>query len=138
MTRTEREEEKKRLYELIAQSYTSNRSKWEVELFEDYMLQQEIPKLVDDLLDGGVIVPPCKVGDRLYQVMDENKICECEVVSFHYAGEDKLYADVESCKHKFMGYTMYSKAAWSVNVNRLGITVFLSREEAEQALKERS
>lgn len=116
MTQQAREKEKQRLYELIAQSYTSNRSKWEVELFEDFMLQKEIPKLVDDLLDGGVIVPPCKVGDAVYVIVN-GKIREIVVDVISWTGflftfnDDRVYVDERQA--------------------------YYTREAAEQALKER-
>lgn len=129
MTHTEREEEKKRLYELIAQSYTSNRSKWEVELFEDYMLQQEIPKLVDDLLDGGVIVPPCKMGDTVYEIGDgcldptddycDNVCCSCKYhcMTIRDVLIDSLYKSFTIMRYWRKDY-------------------FPTRKEAEQALEE--
>ena len=137
MIRQNRKAEKKRLYELIAQSYTSNRSKWEVELFEDFMLQKEIPKLVDDLLDGGVIVPPCKVGDTVWFIYRDSKwqgIIDSGVVENlsirFYDGIFNGMGDVgiNTKKQPNEGDNYYH-----VFFNN----VFKSKKAAEQALKER-
>lgn len=123
MTQKEHEEQKKRLYELVAQSYTSNRSKWEVELFEDFMLQKEIPKLVDDLLDGGVIVPPCKVGDTVYSIGWLNELVKEEKI---------LYLTYNSRLDNFVFVT----GVGHFDANQIGKFIFLTREAAERALKE--
>ena len=85
----------------------------------DCMLQ----KAVDYLLDNGVIVPPCKVGDKVYQYDNAGRIYESEVVWFYY---DKDY--------KRVVYDCNTELAFSEEA--IGKTVFLSREEEENALKE--
>lgn len=125
MTQTEREEAKKRLYELIAHSYTSNRSKREVELFEEYMLQDEIPKLVDDLMDGGVIVPPCTVGKVVYSIGKlDGKVHREKVQYFDYDSEDQRF---------WFG----TDGPGVFTSEHIGKWVFFTREAAERALKER-
>lgn len=87
----------------------------------------------DHLLANGVIVPPCKVGAELYCVYspprpanpaDKGKwyMGEFEVARFHYG--------VKGLSIEMYGYG-------TVNVNEIGKTVFLTREEAEKALAER-
>ncbi len=71
----------------------------------------------DYLLENGVIVPPCKVGDLVYRV----------------------------CKQKYPvdSYRMHWEEDWVIMIRpfdwsmmpEIGETVFLTREEAEQALK---
>lgn len=76
-------------------------------------------KIAERLIDEGMIVPPCKVGDTVYRV--------CK----------KRY-DVD-------GYGMQWEEDWGIVTNRfhLGMlheiekNVFLTREEAEVALAER-
>ena len=91
-------------------------------------------KETDYLLKNGVIVPPCKVGEELYCVYsppypanpaDKGKwyMGEFEVARFHYG--------VKGLSIEMYGYG-------TVNVNEIGKTVFLSREEAEKTLAERS
>jgi len=69
--------------------------------------------IADYLLAHGVIVPPCKVGDTVYQV-DAERVYPSVVKAVIY-DTDGIAFD-ERAIHK---------------------TVFLTREEAEQALKER-
>ena len=68
-------------------------------------------KLADYLLEHGVIVPPCKAGDTLY------------------------------CESAIKGHITYLKAPdleWIFeNREIFGKEIFLTREEAERALKER-
>ena len=70
--------------------------------------------VADYLLDNGVIVPPCKVGDKVYQT-DGTRIYESEV--------RKIIYDT--------GHIAFDEDA-------IGKSVFLSRDEAEKALAERS
>lgn len=74
----------------------------------------------DYLIANGVIVPPCKVGDRIYYI-DSTNFIDCEVVkqiSFNHHGKWLVLLD-HSC----------------ISFDEIGKTVFLTREEAEQALK---
>lgn len=84
----------------------------------------------DHLLANGVIVPPVRVGQTVYKI-SRNKVKECEVV---FAG---LSAD-EKCSHfifveNYADGTFYK--SYSMGFNLIGKTVFLSREDAERALK---
>lgn len=85
------------------------------------------------LLDSGVVVPPCKVGDELYCVYsppypanpaDKGKwfMGKFEVARFHYG--------VKGLSIEMYGYG-------TVKESEIGKTVFLTREEAERALAER-
>lgn len=86
--------------------------------------------VADYLLDNGVIVPPCKVGDKVFVVSQGQGFCMCwnvyegKVVDIHLNCHNKLTIRVENGE-KFFGY--YEPCF-----------VFLTREEAETALAERS
>jgi hypothetical protein len=87
-------------------------------------------KLADHLLADGVIVPPVKVGQTVYKI-SRNKVKGCEVV---FVG---LSAD-EKCSHfifveNYADGTFYK--SYSMGFNLIGKTVFLTREDAEKALK---
>lgn len=88
---------------------------------------------VDHLLAEGVIVPPCKVGQTLYALwMGGRKgkgIAEFEVRSINFDCLDDMEIVYRSKK---LNATMvrYAKAS------DFGKTLFFTREEAEQALKE--
>ena len=90
--------------------------------------------IADYLLANGVIVPPCKVGDTVY--ISENpytflplrKVAEGEVVSIHLH-EHGLFIRVLFDTKRINGCADYN-LDW-----KLGKTVFLTKEEAEQAMK---
>lgn len=96
----------------------------------------------DHLLRSGVIVPPCKVGDTVYEIEKEclgcihytdggySDFCECTL------DDNKLMFEADfdkECIHKIIKTKF---AYWMID--KIGKTVFLSREDAEKALKERS
>ena len=91
-------------------------------------------KLADYLLEHGVIVPPCKVGDMVWWVttiVDEN----CEEKPDILLGEIASFSMQEEGLWTFCRYVC-GLTFWHL-VSDIGKTVFLTREEAEQALKER-
>ena len=71
---------------------------------------------------------PCKVGDTLF-VPTRNLVSEYKIVSFHVCGEGRWYRTnvIKGILTRLI----------SDNVEFIGKTAFLTREEAEQALKER-
>ena len=71
---------------------------------------------------------PCKVGDTLF-VPTRNLVSEYKIVSFHVCGEGIWYRTnvIKGILTRLI----------SDNVEIIGKTVFLTREEAERALKER-
>ena len=79
---------------------------------------EEVERLADYLLANGVIVPPCKVGDKVYMLETQ------------YAKYVKDYI-VESygipVKTPFGHYAI-------IPFSKIGKTIFLTKEEAEQAL----
>lgn len=99
------------------------------------LLDFEKNLIAKHLLENGVIVPPCKVGDTVWWVttsIDEN--CEenpdieiGKVASFSIQPEG-LWA---YCRYE-SGLTF-----WHLVADYFGKTVFLTKEEAEQALAER-
>jgi hypothetical protein len=89
---------------------------------------QTAGNIADHLLANGVIVPPCKVGDTVYVLRDwgyKKDIQEEEVGAIVIKGTNdfskELWEDV-------FGGVIGSFADF-------GKTVFLSKEEAEKALK---
>lgn len=121
--------EKDRLIELIADKWLSG-----------------IYDMADHLLANGVIVPPCKVGDTVYVDGDtwsyfpihyESRFIHSkyfvvgEIVSIIKTKKQllmKIRVDNSiHTRHKYKRYT----------VNAIGVTVFLTKEEAEAQLKKR-
>ena len=71
---------------------------------------------------------PCKVGDTVYYFVNDNlsEYCEVSVAGFHI-DKYRIAFEIEVSGRKFF-----------VDTEFLGEKVFLSKEEAEQALAERS
>ena len=87
-----------------------------------YRRHLETSELADVLLENGVIVPPCKVGDIFYGVNETSYDAYC-VVGFMWG---KRRGDDE---HVLIVITTYGmEFVW-------GEEAFLTREEAERALK---
>ena len=88
------------------------------------LLKFESSILADYLIANGVIVPPCKLGDTVYIPKDDGEISESKVarVDITFMMDTGKNAPFDT---------------WWLNEYNLGITSFLTREEAENALKER-
>ena len=102
--------------------------------------------IADHLLANGVIVPPCKVGDMVYRhniVVWDCECCNCEHYRVGGFGDpSECGATKDGFKHPdcieiteetvtqtdILHYLCY---------NEFGKTVFLTKEDAERALKER-
>lgn len=85
-------------------------------------------KIAEGLLKNGVIVPPCKVGDTVYfPCLDED--------AEGFIDKGMVYA-VSKCEDTVWFSVRYlSGLRYDHTANDYGRTVFLSREEAEAALK---
>lgn len=78
--------------------------------------------------EGHVIVLPCKVGHRVFALLDKDKhISECEVKQIGL-GDEIGFVVLEPIGARGRKY--------GVALNGFGKTVFLTREEAEKALAE--
>lgn len=77
---------------------------------------------------GRVVVLPCRVGQRVFSLLDTDKyISECEVKHIGL-GNGLGFADIEPIGARGRKY--------GVSLKGFGETVFLTREEAEKALEE--
>lgn len=78
--------------------------------------------------DGRLVVLPCKVGDRLYEVTGRKTISVYEVRAIRV----ELFG-------LFIEWDIVEGFAWQslagINAGEIGKTVFLTREEAEKALE---
>ena len=88
----------------------------------------------DVLLANGVVVPPCKVGDTVY-VINEREVEETAVFSMKIESVDSGW--VVFLKARVTDYAIKSKDGYASVFKTFifGKTVFLTREEAERALK---
>ena len=87
----------------------------------------------DHLLANGVIVPPCKVGDTVWWLTTANwqqtdwKIVESKVSMLQQKADKSWKIRIS-----------HNSSVFDITTDELGKTVFLTKEEAERALKERS
>ena len=110
-----------------------------------------IEYLADHLVANGVIVPPCKVGDKVY-VADNGGIREATANEMYFHGGDdwcillSFDCDYECENCPFSSWSQeYSGeyscggeyGCWDIEFKDFGKTVFLTKEEAEKALKEK-
>ena len=95
--------------------------------------------IVDAIIDEGVIVPPCKVGDTVYYIINKT-IQEMKVLDIKIYGNNYIVANANCLDEGEMCDSSCdcSKKTCSVWVDfkSLGKTVFLTKEEAEEKLKE--
>lgn len=99
-----------------------------------YVEEQKAEKLADYLIANGVIVTPCKVGDTVYYFshrpfnlsVKANTIYEAEVVRIV---TNSFGTSLIIQIHNEYGCTEVP------NISSWGVSVFATREEAEQALK---
>ena len=84
-------------------------------------------ELADANRDGRLVVLPCKVGQRVFALMDTDKhISECEVKQIGM-GNEIGFIGLEPIGARGRQY--------GVSLNGFGKIVFLTREEAEKALE---
>lgn len=86
----------------------------------------ETDYIVECLLNNGVIVPPCKVGDTVYRISTKH------ITKMRYIQETKIcrIAITEEGMKFFCECNVIAPCIF-------GKTVFLTKEEAEAKLKER-
>ena len=124
--------ERERLIKLLMQGeleadkqgvFNCSRSEWKAEIMADF------------LFENGVIVPPCCIGDTVYEIRENGKN------SISGRRFDRCITTVQmldcAAIRKSTLYAKEKRYAQNDSV-RLGKTVFLTREEAEKALAERS
>lgn len=83
--------------------------------------------IADCMLSQRVVIPPCKVGDILYQVT-RNFVSEFKV----------RFIEISTCGNVFLHTDLISGIILTgeiFNENEIGKTIFLSKEEAIKTLK---
>ena len=98
-------------------------------LMDEYYSIDRMVELMRADKDGRLVVPPCKVGDRLYEVTGRKTISVYKVRTIRV----ELFG-------LFIEWDIVEGFAWQslsgINAGEIGKTVFLTREEAEKALEE--
>jgi hypothetical protein len=114
-----REAERKRLVKLIQDSVDGCAENW-------------ARVIADHLLENGVIVPPCKVGDTVYVLGDEF-FWEVEIVAYSVMMDKWEGKSYETVQYMYKG----EDRVYSMFTNKIGKEMFFSKAEAEYALKNR-
>ena len=107
--------------------FNCSRSKWKAEILADF------------LLENGVIVQNVRLGDKIYEIISpkdrEPYFITATVCAVHIADGSR-----NSCQHKRESYIVAecsgTKYVHKYPISKFGKSVFLTREEAEKALKE--
>lgn len=102
----------------------------------DHLLADEEIKHAFELLkaekEGRLIVPPCKVEDKVYKINTAfNYVMECKVVGFHLGKFPTLRGTKRD--EYLVCYSDYH--LYHLPFDKIGKTIFFSKEEAEKALK---
>ena len=94
---------------------------------ESFCSYTRLRELAEADKDGRMVVLPCKVGQRVFALLDTDKhISECEVKRIGL-GNEIGFVGLEPIGARGREY--------GVALNGFGKTVFLTREEAEKALE---
>lgn len=128
-----------------------------IELLEKAAKEMDCPQMdevAEYLLANGVIVPPCKVGDTVYVIAIKRPCYDCSACTdfchrdCHVDDKTKLVvkkAKVDAICFLEMANEIHVEIEEAKNLhsygyysNDFGKTVFLTKEEAEKALAERS
>lgn len=94
-----------------------------VHTLADHLKKETIEAVADYLIANGVIVPPCKVGDTVFEIAD---------MSNHKAFSHIVWSDTITKIGVTTKGILHEKG---IDFADFGKTVFLTREEAEKALK---
>ena len=107
-----------------------------IEILEDTLYEWEcdvsketVTEIAEHLIENGVIVPPCNVGDHVFVVYGLG-VQHTSVFSMKIESEDAHVAFILKC--------MVLQGGARFEEFLFGKTAFLTREEAERALKNRS
>ena len=98
------------------------------------MMRQDVGQCVDFLLANGVIAPPCKVGDKVYYVSDSPINFSVQANTIYEAHISRMVTTQYGTTLVIQIHNSYG-CTEIPDINDWGKTVFITREEAEQALK---
>ena len=102
---------------------------------DDDLADGEIEAIAAHLLAGGVVVPPCEVGDAVYRVSFVHKTVEMLKVEGFFRNVASWKVHCTKFIPKWLGN---QKEHIYIQFSAFGKTVFLTHKEAEAALAERS
>lgn len=113
-----------RLVELLEVSVYGN-----IEIYDGFIGPEvNCENVADHLLANGVIVPPCHLNQTVWHISWNNRIEQCKVSSLTQKADSTFKIRI----------TPPSKSVFEITPDEIGKTVFLTKEEAEEALSERN
>lgn len=142
------EKQRERLVELLNEATFGVNT----QTLADHLKKETIERVAEYLMANNVVVLPCKIGDKAYYV-DKGRMRETTVREIYFYtnnswnmvlefGCEEEYDDCpfESWSQSYCGEWSCGGeyGTWTVDNDEFGKTVFLSREEAENVLKERN
>jgi hypothetical protein len=118
-----------RLIELLAQCDRENEV---LTCFNERPRKRQTAEIIaDHLLANGVVCPPCKVGDTVYEIQPIRKRVQAyEITTIKYNGHYWWFTWILKDRKGIYGNVD------GFSSHQIGKTLFLTREEAERALKD--
>ena len=96
-----------------------------------YMTDEAAQSVADVLLENGVVVLPCKINDHVWFIKSAFSVLvkplEARIIAIRGISIDRIIL--------FGAITLYNDLSRSFTSNDIGTKVFLSKEEAEQAIQ---
>ncbi len=96
-----------------------------------YMTDEAAQSVADVLLENGVVVLPCKINDHVWFIKSAFSVLvkplEARIIGIRGISIDRIIL--------FGAITLYNDLSRSFTSNDIGTKVFLSKEEAEQAIQ---
>lgn len=86
----------------------------------------QIYRLADHLTENGVVVPPCSLHQTLWEITWNKRIEQCKVSSLTQKADGSFKIRLTNLIHKFV---------FEITPDKIGKTVFLTKSQAEEALK---
>ena len=132
MAELNRESERKRLVELLSQFERTCPENCTG--LEKSCTQCVLEQKADHLLDNGVVVPPCKVGETVYYVSNSPMSLSVEANTVYEAHISRIVTTQYGTTLVIQIHNSYG-CTEIPDINEWGKTVFLTKEEAEAKLK---
>ena len=128
----ENEKQRERLVELLNEATFGVN----VHTLADHLSRETIERVADYLMSNNVVVLPCKVGDKVY--LDNLHIKYADVIGIYidaFGGvfDLRIYTNIQLANG--FGYKYFISKDYTFE--DIGKRIFLTKEAAEQALKER-
>ena len=101
---------------------------------------EKVSALANYLIANGVIVPPCKVGDMIYEINTKYPkapyVNRYIVIAFHVTSGKNILGHKKP-SHAVVGVDYLPSLSKRIYLEDFGKTVFLTKEEAEAELEKR-